>query len=366
MSAGYPPTGAPPRRHRPGGAVLPLLLILVGVVFLLRNYGLVPPSIWSTLLPFWPLLLILFGVDLLVGGRVGWLTQIGIALVVLGLGAGILVGLQPAASDGAAAQPSSNVEQALQGASRATVHVEYGAGRFETGALNDPGDRLATATLDGGSRIESRYRVRDGAGDLTLDVTGEGRPWFTPPFHGPGRPSTSMDVRLNPAVPLALDAKLGAADSRLDLSALKLSRLDLQTGASSVWVRLPEAAGATSGRIQAGAASLTIEIPAGVAAQIDYQGGISNLDVDETRFPLVGEGSRGGRATVPGPPTPPLPTAGAPAKPPAPPAPPAPPKPGGPPAFLGGSRLYRSPDYDAAANKIDLVVESGASSVTIR
>jgi hypothetical protein len=345
------------RRSRPGGAALPLLLILAGVVLLLRNVGVLPPA-WSSLEHLWPLALVVLGVDLVVGGRVSWPVQLVTTAAVLILGVGVLLGLQVMRSvaPGVPAAPRTSLDQPLEGATRATVHVAFGAGAFAVGALPDPGERLATAVLQngGGARIDSRYRVDRGTGDLNLSVGGEGAGWI-PPFLTTGGRSAAMDLRLSPNVPLALDAKLGAADSRLDLSALKLSRLDLQTGASSVWVRLPEAAGLTSGRIQVGAASATIEVPAGVAAQIDYQGGVSSLDVDQGRFPLIGEGIRGAQA-MPVPPASPT----APSKP----GPLAPPKPPAP--LLGGSRLYRSPDYDTAANKIDLVVESGASSVTIR
>lgn len=345
------------RRSRPGSAALPLLLILAGVVLLLRNVGVLPPT-WSSLGQFWPLALVVLGVDLVVGGRVGWPVQLATAAAVLVLGLGVMLGIQVTRSvaSGAPPAPTTSVDQPLEGATQAAVHVEFGAGTFTVGALADSGERLAVAALEdgGNARIGSRYRVERGVGDLKLSVAGEGGGWM-PPFLSTGPPSAAMDLRLNPNVPLALDAKLGAADSRLDLSALKLSRLDLQTGASSVWVRLPEAAGQTSGRIQVGAATATIEVPAGVAAQIDYQGGVSNLDVDQARFPLIGEGTRGGQATPALRTSPPAPGK---------PGPPAPPKPPAP--FLGGSRLYRSPDYDTAVNKVDLVVESGASSVTIR
>jgi hypothetical protein len=60
-----------------------------------------------------------------------------------------------------------------------------------------------------------------------------------------------------------------------------------------------------------------VEIPQGVAAQIQHGGGLSTLKVDETRFPQVSDS------------------------------------------------LYRSPDYDTAANKIDLTIETGVTSITI-
>lgn len=85
----------PPRR---GSLIGPLLLIVIGVLFLLRNFGFVVPH-WTLLLRYWPLLLVLLG--LLRLGEVGWARRRGsaaprlgggtvfflVVLILLGLGA---------------------------------------------------------------------------------------------------------------------------------------------------------------------------------------------------------------------------------------------------------------------------------------
>jgi hypothetical protein len=55
-------------------------------------------------------------------------------------------------------------------------------------------------------------------------------------------------------------------------------------------VILPEAAGATSVRAEAGAASLTFEVPDGVAARIRTRMALGSTRIDEARFPRVGDG----------------------------------------------------------------------------
>jgi hypothetical protein len=90
----------------------------------------------------------------------------------------------------------------------------------------------------------------------------------------------------------------------------------LQTGASETRVLLPRAAGATRVRAEAGAASLILEVPAGVAARIRTRMALGNSRVDEARFPRVGDG-------------------------------------------------YESPDYATAVNRIDVDVQGGVGSVRI-
>ncbi len=96
-----------------------------------------------------------------------------------------------------------------------------------------------------------------------------------------------------------------------------MTEFDLGTGASATKLTLPAHAGLTSAKIQSGVASVEITVPGGVAARIRATGGLASIDIDETRFPRSGD-------------------------------------------------TYRSPDFDAAENKVDLRIETGVGSVRVR
>jgi len=117
-------------------------------------------------------------------------------------------------------------------------------------------------------------------------------------------------------VPLDLRLEAGASRTTLDLIDLKVRNLQLQTGASDTRVRLPRAAGVTNVKAETGAASLTIEIPAGVAARIRNRMAIGSSQIDEARFPRVGD-------------------------------------------------IYQSLDYATATNRVDLDIQSGVGSVKV-
>lgn len=53
-------------RHQSGG-LGGLILIFIGVVFLLNNFGVLSWEIWNTLWRFWPVILILGGLEILFG-----------------------------------------------------------------------------------------------------------------------------------------------------------------------------------------------------------------------------------------------------------------------------------------------------------
>ena len=73
----------------------------------------------------------------------------------------------------------------------------------------------------------------------------------------------------------------------------------------------------TNAHISGGAATITLQIPPGVGAQIRHRGGLSTVNVDQSRFPSAGEG------------------------------------------------LYRSSDYGSAANNVDITIETGVTSIQV-
>ena len=163
----------------------------------------------------------------------------------------------------------------LGDAQEAQVDIKFGAGELVTRKAA-PG-ALVEGTFKGGVK----HRL-DGAGrvELRQDLDG-GIPWLD---H-----EARWDVGLTAEVPLDLRLEVGAYRGTVDLGDLRLRTLELHTGASDTLVRLPRAAGSTTVRAEAGAASLTIEVPSGVAARIRSRMALGSSQVDETRFPRIGD-----------------------------------------------------------------------------
>lgn len=107
-----------------------------------------------------------------------------------------------------------------------------------------------------------------------------------------------------------------AARADLDLHTVRVRRLEIQTGASETRVRLPAAAGMTEVKAETGAAARALEVPSGVAARIRSRMALASTQVDEARFPRSADG-------------------------------------------------YASPDFDGAANRVDIDVQGGVGSVRI-
>jgi hypothetical protein len=248
----------------------------------------------------------------LVGIAVGALVSLGVVAIALGSGA---IGRVTSVAVGPT--ESRAFAQPINGASRGNVRLQLDAGRLTVGALDTGDTSLARATYSGpsGSVPEPSYRVRDGVGELAYTIRAD---HVRLPFFRPGEEDPSLNVGLARRAPLALNVDAGAAHALLDLSQLQVSRLDLHAGVADTRVRLPEAAGQTSVFVIGGVADLTVEVPQGVAADIQVSGGLASRRIDERRFSPQGSGR------------------------------------------------YRSAEYDTAVNRVDLHLELGIASLTIR
>jgi hypothetical protein len=83
-------------------------------------------------------------------------------------------------------------------------------------------------------------------------------------------------------VPAMLDMQAGAGTFHVDLSTLSVVSARFSIGAAELTVVLPRPAGEVPIRIEGGAASFTISVPAGVAARVSTSGLVSSSGPLET------------------------------------------------------------------------------------
>ena len=232
-----------------GGLFWGIVLIILAALLLFSQQGWLKGDILSY---FWPVVVILFGIWLLVGA----------------LGKG---------RTGAAAQKLSIP---LESARSARIKLDHAAGR-----LNVRAGASSTEVLNGDFDTEVDYKSQLQADQLQVKLRNSPHFWAWVPGE-----SLDWDIRLNGDIPLVLKIDSGASASILDLTDLKVVELDINTGASSTEVKLPANAGTTLVDIDSGAASLNIHIPTGVAARIKVKSGIASVNVDLSRFPRLDGG----------------------------------------------------------------------------
>lgn len=229
---------------RPGRIFWALAFIAVGLLFLWQELSNGAFDAGAVIDRWWPLLVV--GLGLAVVAEAAWRRPGGVDV--------------PVAVD-------------LGAADSAIVRIDFGAGMLHVGPAA-PG-RLVDGVLGGGGRVETAGpgRVR-----LAADPGAFWSAW-------PGARGFRWNVGVAAGVPVALRVDTGASDNRLDLGDLRVTDLEVHAGASETRIALPRAAGMTTVRVEAGAASVRVRVPDGVAARITGAMALGGARVDERRFP---------------------------------------------------------------------------------
>lgn len=293
-------------------------LILLGLFGLLWNFNVLPDGFWGEFWTLWPLLLVAVGVNLVLSRRRAWLGSAAALAVVTGslAAAWVLAVANPSASPSLTIG-SESISVKSDGAQSARLNLTLAAGDLTLTSGAPSGLLLSGGSQ--GSIAEStaqRVSVSRSGGRSTMDVRLNSDWSFQfPPRRGD--PSSSRWVlRHAEGIPTDIRIETGASDLNLDLRELNVQRLNVDGGAADIDVVLPANAGRTTADFSIGAAELDITVPDGVAARIDFEGGISSLNIDESRFPKQGD-------------------------------------------------RYVSPDFESAANRVTIKIEAGVSDITI-
>jgi hypothetical protein len=171
--------------------------------------------------------------------------------------------------------PSESLVVPLDGLTEAELTLGFGGGELHI-AQAEPGI-LVQGTFEGGV-IDKSSRP----GKIRLEPADPGRSFL------PGR-SRRWELAVTNEIPIVLRLDTGANRSMIDLSTLRVRRLELRTGASETHLKLPTA-GATHVRIECGFAEVTVDVPANLAARIKGRVSLGSTIVDETRYQPSSEG----------------------------------------------------------------------------
>ncbi len=298
-------------RRRPS-LIGPLILITIGILFLMANTGMLPFSFWEIGARFWPLILVLVGIDLIIGRHslVGSMIVVVLYIVLVG---GVL---WLAMSGGGGLLPtaitvSQQSNQPLGDLKSATIELNIGTARTNVHALNsDTGDLLQGKFQHAqGTQVVRTYDVVGSEGRLSLREEGVN-------FIFGGTAISTWDIGLYPQIPLALRMNGGIGSATLDLTDLQVTSLAIDSGVGSINATLPKS-GVISVRLNGGVGSATLTIPQGMSARVRVSAGLGGINVDQARFPKFGD-------------------------------------------------VYQSSDYASATNKVDIDIDGGLGSIHIR
>lgn len=205
------------------------------------------------------------------------------------------------------------VSQLLGEATSADVTIAMAVGQLRVGALAQPG-----ALIDGEIAYLARNRVvRDFAvhGDTaSFSLREEDSEANSPVRYG--EELAVWDLRLAPATPMRLRLEAGVGEGAIDLAGLQVTDLTLKSGIGNTVLTLP-AQGQVRANVEGGVGNTTIRIPAGMAVRLNMSVGLGTISVPRDYW-------------------------------------------------RQGDAVAVSPDYETAANRVELTVSSGIGNITIQ
>lgn len=331
----------------------PIVLIAVGVFFLLSNLDMLPgesPN-WVALLQLWPLWLIFLGVNIIVRlapGALGTLLSALVGLVAVAVVAYILFFAEDNAFLSRLRARSSvdlkteSIEYPADDIDTADIAIEFNSPGADLFALDDS-NNLIEGTVSYRGELRFDASASGGHAELSLDTTSANTDWtfFMNPANWTGL-EDRWQIGLNPRVDTDLRLDVGSGSVRLDLSELSLQAVEVIGGSGSTELMLADGeyevyydAGSGSTRmtlpargrqeivVEGGSGSITLYLLDSVEARVEVTGGSGSFNVDRDRFNQL-------RGDEP------------------------------------DEGVWETSGYDDAPDRVDLIIDVGSGSVTIR
>jgi len=259
-------------RERKSSLVGPVILIGLGVVFLLNNFGTLDWSVWDVIFRLWPVLIVAAGLDILIGRRSAWGSLLSLVLT-----CALIAGALWLYSSGVVATSSEvqEIGQSLDEATAAQIVIGPAVGSVRVDALAES-NQLVSGVIRPirGERVRRDLEMQGGTAVFYLQSEGS----FVAPFIGGLSGEPNWDLGVSSDVPLELEISLGVGESDVDLTGLTLDDLEVSIGIGQMTVVLPDE-GNFQARIDGAIGNTVIIVPAEMEVRIYVDTGLSARDL---------------------------------------------------------------------------------------
>lgn len=296
-------------RVKSGGGVFRLffglIFLVIGFGFLIQNFHLIPGLNFdfSILLSFWPVLIILSGLSILSRGT--WLGSLLSILITFAIVVVMAFYFILPAPVNLLQTFSFDIPRSLD-VEHANISIELGASSVEMGS---GGESLVSGELNSNvATLSTQDMIKNGIQSVEITMQENFKRMR-------GGIANNLSFNLADDVPLSIIMKSGASNINFDASRLILEDFELNTGASKVTLTFGDKARESNVVLKSGVSSIGIMIPEGVGTKIQTNSSFSQND------------------------------------------------------FLGFERvkddLYQTENYNSASSKLNIMIESGVSSVSV-
>jgi len=261
------------------------LFIVLGMLILLNNFS--PIGLyWEDLWEYWPVVLVLLGISLMIRNRAG--------KVILAASAAVFLAVTIFASvkfttgfinnDFEVSFDDDNYhnytvneykEDYDSSINRAILNLDAKAGDFNIDSVSS--ELIYVKTIGTDNKFYLSKYDNDGTSNLKFKMK-------KTRFHfGKGNYKNKVNISMNENPVWDLNLDVGAASIDLDLTKYKIEKLDVDMGAASLDVKLGALNHKTDVIVEAGASSINISVPKEVGCEIKTDDVLSSNSYDNFR-----------------------------------------------------------------------------------
>jgi len=267
-----------------------LIFLFIGGVLLLDNFGLINFH-WDIIWRFWPLVLIVLGVNMLFPGEDS--ARGGIISVIITIAALVFIGFQGTRnraneerrfrwenswnddeeSNNERDEVGNTFSEPLSAATKyAVLNIEGGATKYD---LHDTTSELFAAEVKKRGGNYSLFKTStDSTDNLTFSMSGKHNEFKN---HSGGGKAV---LKLNTKPVWDLNLEVGAGKVDFDLTPFKVRSIKLEGGAAAFNLKLGQPQKITTINTDTGVSKLTISIPESAACEIHTDTGLSSNEFD--------------------------------------------------------------------------------------
>lgn len=260
-----------------------IVLLFLGVVFLLQTFNIIPWGLWGMLWRFWPAILIIIGLGILLRRYNPWLISL-LILVILFACLGLAI-WQYGPSKTVESQLYQSYTQPGDNLEKADIRMDLPVGNLALAALPAGSPNLVEAGFTQNrhnAALKASYSREGTTGILNMQLEQKDWPaWSSGEF--------KWQAAFSRDIPLTMDIKSAVSNFEADLSELKVTELRMKLDVGNFNVVLPSAPGDGKVSIDSALSNLDITIPQGVAARIKARADLGSAEIDKSRFPKQGD-----------------------------------------------------------------------------
>ncbi len=253
------------------GIAAPTIFIGLGLIILLDNYGYISVNIWSLLLRYWPLMIVAIGIDVLVGRRKLWISML-ISLILLVFILGLV--FSGAGRTGQRVEIET-IQEPAGVITQADIDLRYAVGEISISGTSDS-TNLIDAQLPESNFIEPNYNFSEENNSANITLWS----WFGGFVFPSQDQQLKSDVILLDSVNYDIEMSLGVGVLISDLADLTITDAAINEGVGKLEIVLPETGDYVLGINQA-IGTMNIIVPEGLNVRFDVSRVVSGLNYPE-------------------------------------------------------------------------------------